>query len=107
MTEAGRTELLRWLELPPKRAELRDESLLKLFFADLLAVEQAIEQLRWRRLDQEGFLAFLRQVAAQSDAISPPFVDLVLRYGIAYAEFNVAWCEEQEASLGKGVGEAA
>ena len=107
LTEAGRTELLRWLELPPKRAELRDESLLKLFFADLLAVEQAIEQLRWRRLDQEGFLAFLRQVAAQSDAISPPFVDLVLRYGIAYAEFNVAWCEEQEASLGKGVGEAA
>jgi Virulence activator alpha C-term len=26
-------------------------------------------------------------------------VDLVLRYGIAYAEFNIDWCERHEAEL--------
>ena len=37
----------------------------------------------------------------------PPFVDLVLRYGIAYGEFNVAWCAEQEARLRGNSREAA
>jgi hypothetical protein len=31
----------------------------------------------------------------------------VLRYGIAYAEFNVAWCEEQETRLRDATREAA
>ncbi len=98
LTEAGRAELTRWLEAPAQPPELRDENLLKLFFADALPVEQALEQLRLRRLGHEEFLAFLQEIDARPGE-DPPFVDLVLRYGIAYAEFNVAWCEEQEARL--------
>ena len=49
LTEGGRAELVRWLEAPPQMPELRDESLLKLFFADMLPLEQALEQLRLRR----------------------------------------------------------
>ena len=86
--------------------ELRDENLLKLFFADALPVEQALEQLRLRRLGHEQFLALLREIEARPGE-DPPFVDLVLRYGIAYAEFNVAWCEEQEARLRNAAQEAA
>jgi PadR family transcriptional regulator AphA len=98
LTAAGRVVLLRWLEAPASMPELRDESLLKLFFADALPREQAIEQLRMRRAGHAEFLALLREIQARAGD-DPPFVDLVLRYGIAYAEFNVAWCEEQEARL--------
>ena len=45
--------------------ELRDESLLKLFFADALPVEQALEQLRMRRAGHEQFLALLREIEAR------------------------------------------
>src|SRR5437763_9657318 len=40
LTQAGREELVRWLAQPPQMPELRDESLLKLFFADALPREQ-------------------------------------------------------------------
>ena len=98
LTAAGRAVLLRWLEAPASMPELRDESLLKLFFADALPREQAIEQLRMRRAGHAEFLALLREIQTRAGD-DPPFVDLVLRYGIAYAEFNVAWCDEQEARL--------
>jgi DNA-binding PadR family transcriptional regulator len=98
LTATGRAELLRWLEAPASMPELRDESLLKLFFADAVPREQAIEQLRMRRGGHAEFLALLREIQARAGD-DPPFVDLVLRYGIAYAEFNVAWCEEQENRL--------
>ena len=106
LTEAGQAELVRWLGTPPKMPELRDESLLKLFFSDDLPLEQALEQLQMRRLGHEQFLSILREIDARPGD-DPPFVDLVLRYGIAYAEFNVAWCEEQEARLRETAREAA
>ena len=106
LTKGGRAELVRWLALAPQMPELRDESLLKLFFADALPVEQALEQLRLRRLGHEQFLAILRGIDARPGD-DPPFVDLVLRYGIAYGEFNVAWCAEQEARLRGDSREAA
>jgi PadR family transcriptional regulator, regulatory protein AphA len=98
LTEAGRHELAKWLAAPPQMPELRDESLLKLFFADELPLSQALEQLRMRRLGHEQFLSILREIDALPGE-DPPFVDLVLRYGIAYAEFNIAWCEQHEAEL--------
>src|SRR4249920_2580711 len=98
LTASGRTELLRWLEAPPAMPELRDESLLKLFFADALPLEKAVEQLRMRRRGHEDFLALLREIEMRA-VDDPTFVNLVLGYGIAYAEFNVAWCLEQERRL--------
>lgn len=106
LTEAGRAELVRWLEAPAQMPEVRDENLLKLFFADALPLEQALEQLRSRRIGHEQFLTVLREIDARSGD-DPPFVDVVLRYGIAYAEFNVAWCEEQETRLRNAAQEAA
>lgn len=106
LTAAGRAELVRWLDTPPQMPELRDESLLKLFFADALPVERALELLRLRRAGHEQFLELLREIDARPGD-DPPFVDLVLRYGMAYAEFNVAWCEEQETRLRDAGEEAA
>lgn len=98
LTTAGRAELVRWLGSPADMPELRDENLLKLFFADALPLEEALEQLRMRRSGHEEFLGLLREIDARPGE-DPPFVDLVLRYGVAYAEFNVAWCEAQETRL--------
>ena len=106
LTDEGRAALVGWLEAPAQTLELRDESLLKLFFADALPLDQALEQLRSRRVGHEQFLAVLREIEARPGE-DPTFVDLVLRYGIAYGEFNVAWCEEQEARLRSGAREAA
>jgi PadR family transcriptional regulator, regulatory protein AphA len=106
LTEAGRVELVRWLEAPAQMPELRDENLLKLFFADMLPLEHALEQIRLRRVGHEQFLAVLREIDERPGE-DPPFVDLVLRYGIAYGEFNVAWCREQEARLARPGQEAA
>jgi len=101
LTEKGREELLGWLAQPAQMPELRDESLLKLFFSDALPREQALEQLRARREGHEEFLAFLRMVQAEPGGEDPPFVDLILRYGIAYAEFNVEWCKREEKRLSR------
>jgi PadR family transcriptional regulator AphA len=98
LTATGRAELLRWLAAPPSMPELRDESLLKLFFADALPREKALEQLRMRRAGHEEFLALLREIEKRA-VDDPAFVNLVLGYGLAYAEFNIAWCREQEARL--------
>jgi PadR family transcriptional regulator, regulatory protein AphA len=98
LTATGRAELLRWLAAPPAMPELRDESLLKLFFADTLPRDKALEQLRMRRAGHEEFLALLREIEKRAGD-DPAFVNLVLGYGIAYAEFNIAWCEEREARL--------
>ncbi len=106
LTPAGRAVLVGWLAKPAAMPELRDENLLKLFFADALPLEEALEQLRLRRLGHEEFLALLREIEARPGD-DPSFVDLVLRYGIAYGEFNVAWCDEQETRLREAAQEAA
>jgi DNA-binding PadR family transcriptional regulator len=98
LTEAGRRVLAAWAAAPAQMPELRDESLLKLFFADALPFEEAIEQLRARRAGHEEFLGLLREIDARPGD-DPPFVGLVLQYGIEYAQFNIEWCERQERRL--------
>ena len=98
-TEAGRQALVEWVSGEAQMPELRDESLLKLFFSDAVPREQALEQLRMRRAGHEEFLAFLRRVEAETTG-KHPLANLVLEYGIDYAEFNIEWCKRQERRLG-------
>jgi PadR family transcriptional regulator AphA len=99
VTAEGRKALSAWAAQPPaKLMEMRDENLLKLFFADVLPLEQALQQLDMRRLGWEQFLALLREIEARPGE-DPPFVSLVLQYGIDYAEFNIEWCKRQERRL--------
>jgi len=100
LTNAGREALVTWAAGPADMPVLRDESLLKLFFADAVSHEEAIEQIRRRRAGHEEFLAFLRQVEARTTGVHP-FAILVLQYGIDYAEFNIEWCNRQEEHLQK------
>ena len=45
------------------------------------------------------FLALLKQIEARAAAANPDSVNLVLEYGIEYAEFNIEWCKRQEERL--------
>jgi PadR family transcriptional regulator, regulatory protein AphA len=94
LTPAGRAELETWLLGPESTFEVRDESLLRLFFADVLPHEQALLLLEHRKRGYEQVLAALRAIDARP-GVDPPFVDLVLRWGIDYSEWGAEWCERQ------------
>ena len=94
LTKAGREALAEWLLGPTVTIELRDESLLRLFFADALPHEQALLLLEGRKRGHEEYLETLRAIDARPGE-DPPFVDLVLRWGIAFNEWGAQWCEEQ------------
>src|ERR671936_2626693 len=93
LTGAGRAELEAWLLGRDVTVELRDESLLRLFFADSLPREQALELLEARRRGHEEYLAVLH--ALEEFPKDPPFASLALRWGIAFNEWDVRWCEEE------------
>ena len=99
LTDAGRAELRRWLLGTETTAELRDENLLRLFFADALPREEALQLLEGRRLWHEALAARLREID-EIPGEDPPFVDLALRWGIAYSEWGAEWCREQLQRLG-------
>ena len=95
LTAAGRQALHDWLLGSTVTVELRDESLLRLFFADALPKEQALLLLEGRKRGHEDYLEVLRAIQALPGGPDPTFVDLVLRWGIDFNEWGVKWCEEQ------------
>jgi DNA-binding PadR family transcriptional regulator len=99
ITAPGRRALRDWLHGTETRIELRDESLLRLFFADGLPVEEALGLLRARREGYAGMLGYLRGLDDGSGDPDPPFVDLVYRWALDYCEWGIEWCTRQERRL--------
>jgi PadR family transcriptional regulator AphA len=95
LTKTGREALRAWLLGSTTTVELRDESLLRLFFADNLPRKQALELLEGRRRGHEEYLEVLRAIAALPGGKDPDFVDLVLNWGIDFNEWGARWCQEQ------------
>jgi len=98
ITAAGRRELEGWLHGYETRIEMRDESLLRLFFADELPRDEALGLLAARR---EGYRMMLTYLCSLDDGAGadPPFVDLVYRWGLDYCEWGIEWCDRQERRL--------
>lgn len=94
LTDAGRQALEEWLVGPETTIEYRDESLLRIFFADAAPREQALGLLEARKRGHEDYLEALRAIEARPGE-DPPFVDLVLRWGIDFNEWGRQWCEQQ------------
>jgi DNA-binding PadR family transcriptional regulator len=102
LTTAGRMELRRWLTEPAETFEVRDEGLLKLFFAIDAAPGRAAEILDEKQRLHEQKIARLREVepkAAAAAASGDPFPYMVLRYGIESSESTIAWCDRARAEL--------
>ena len=98
VTPEGRQALQAWLHGHETRIELRDESLLRLFFADTLPYENALALLRGRREGYRGMLAYLRSLD-DGQGKDPPFVDLVYQWGLDYCEWGIEWCDRHERRL--------
>jgi DNA-binding PadR family transcriptional regulator len=99
LAEPGRAALRGWLHGTETRMELRDESLLRLFFADGLPTEEGLGLLRARRAGYDAMLGYLRSLDDGSGVPDPPFVDLVYRWALDYCEWGIEWCERQERRL--------
>jgi len=99
ITPAGRKALFHWLHGTETRIELRDESLLRLFFADVLPVDEALGLLEGRRAGYAAMRDYLLSLDDGSGVPDPPFVDLVYRWALDYCEWGVEWCARQERRL--------
>jgi len=99
ITADGEEELRAWLRQEPETFEMRDEGLLKLFFADALPREEALEilrSMRARRLAVNQQLQDLKQMKGELD---DPFPMIVLQGGLEFTEWFADWCERMEARL--------
>ncbi len=101
ITADGEEELRAWLRQSPEVFEMRDEGLLKLFFADALPREEAVEILRSMRAQR---LAVNKRLRAIKDLKlkgetedSLPLI--VLEGGLEFSEWFADWCERMEARL--------
>lgn len=101
ITADGEEELKTWLREPPETFELREEGLLKLFFAGALPREESVEILRAMRAHREAVLAQLRSMrqGKPETETEDPFPLIVLGSGIEYTEWFVDWCERAEAEI--------
>jgi PadR family transcriptional regulator AphA len=99
ITADGEEELRAWLRQEPETFEMRDEGLLKLFFADALPREEALailRSMRARRLAVNRQLQDLKQMKGELD---DPFPMMVLQGGLEFTEWFADWCERMEARL--------
>ena len=106
LTDAGRSALEEWLGRPAAVLELRDESLLKLFFADAVTREQAVALLRARRSALTQRLAALEAIAAETaelkHAASNRLPWLTLDYGLELTRWQADWCDRAEERIVSG-----
>lgn len=99
ITADGEAELKAWLQRPPETFEMREEGLLKLFFADALPPEEAVPTLRAMREHRLEAGARLRAMEPAAEEKGDPFVLMVLQGGIEFTTWFAEWCERMEQRL--------
>jgi PadR family transcriptional regulator AphA len=99
ITADGEEELKAWLRQPPSTFEMREEGLLKLFFANALPREEAVEILRAMRAHRVAVRDQLREMEPRTKKKGDPFPLMVLRGGIEFTEWFADWCERMEAQI--------
>jgi PadR family transcriptional regulator, regulatory protein AphA len=99
ITAEGEKELVAWLRQPPEVFEMRDEGLLKLFFAEALPPEEAVEIVREMRRRREAVNAQLRALEPDKDEDEKRYPLVVLRCGIEFTDWFVDWCRRVEEQI--------
>lgn len=103
ITADGEDELRDWLRRPPETFEMREEGLLKLFFAGTLPREEAAQILRamgrYRRALAERLRAIEPKAQEKRERAGDPYPLMVLHGGIEFNEWFADWCERMEAGL--------
>ncbi len=103
LTGSGREALAAWHESDVAIQETRDETLLKLFFADAVgegATERALEAKRdHHRAVAERLRAVERSKYVEGEALGSRM--RALRLGIDWNEWIANWCEQELAEIGR------
>jgi DNA-binding PadR family transcriptional regulator len=108
LTAAGKRAAHEWISRPPEVLEIRDEGLLKLFFAGSIDARRAAEIARERAAISRGKAAQLRAIEDQVDTTGQPDGPearpdagslRVLRYGIEMSEWAAEWFERAALEL--------
>lgn len=99
ITADGEEELRAWLRQTPETFEMRDEGLLKLFFADALPQDEAVEILRAMRAKRLAVHRQLKAIEELKGEIEDPFPMIVLQGGLEFSQWFADWCERMEARL--------
>ena len=99
ITADGEEELIAWLRQPPETFEMREEGLLKLFFAGALPPGEAVEILRAMRAHRLAVNAQLRAMEPDAAQKDDPYTLMVLRSGLEFTEWFAGWCERMEQEL--------
>lgn len=108
LTAAGERALHDWLTSPePLEHELRDEGVLKFFFADALEPDEQVALLRRMREQYEGVRQRLLEIqpgaqAARGERGGEEFAYLTLEWGISHAGFMADWCARMERRVKEG-----
>ena len=105
LTPAGEAALQQWLtsERDPLY-EVRDEALLKLFFAGALEPEETIAVVRAKREFHERAHASLQELEPEArEGAECPY--LALTYGIGLHGWIVEWCKQTERGLAERAGQ--
>jgi DNA-binding PadR family transcriptional regulator len=101
ITADGEEELRSWLQERPETFEMRDEGLLKLFFADALPRQEALEilrEMRAKRLAINERLRAIKEMKLKGE-VEDPFPLIVLEGGLEFTEWFADWCERMEARI--------
>jgi len=106
ITTDGEKELKNWLQQPPVTCEMREEGLLKLFFAGVLPAQEAVEILRSMRRHRLDVIDELKALEPEASAQEDPFPLIVLQGGIEFNECFAGWCERMEREVLKPRGKA-
>jgi PadR family transcriptional regulator, regulatory protein AphA len=103
LTPKGREALHAWVADPAiENVELRDEMLLKLFFADAMSRDETIRHLDAMRRRHEQLAAGLREHEPMAAAQPNRMKYEVLKFGIGLHGWCADWCGRLAKELEKG-----
>jgi PadR family transcriptional regulator, regulatory protein AphA len=98
LTAAGRDALDAWLAAPSAIQEMRDESLLKVFFSDIGGPPATRAALEAKGDHHRTVAEELRAIETGKGVTDDDALASTLRYGIAFNEFAAEWCESEAAA---------
>jgi PadR family transcriptional regulator AphA len=103
LTDKGRAALAQWLNSESVPSfEFRDEGLLRLFFADAIPLEEAVELVRRLRADAERIdQDFQDRILPLAKRAPGRFSLIVAREGADYFAWRAAWFRMLETELTK------
>lgn len=99
ITPAGREALTEWILEPENKIDMRDEGMVRLFFADTLPIPERIEKLKSLRATRAEGLEVLEAICDLKliDEVTMP--NLILVYGIGLHQYVIDWCDWAIARL--------